>query len=202
MHSESQNSREIQEAFAAHDRQVTISNFKIACALGMLLMPAGVLLDWAMYRDMVPYFLQLRLACSVLIAIFLAILLTPFGRQHYRFLGVTLFMLPASFIAWMIYAKDGATSPYYAGLNLVLMVLAFVLHWTFKESLSAACLVIILYVTACLPSLLHANIPRLARGEFLNNLYFLLLTGIIVSTRSYFHSKSRFREFVLRFELD
>jgi len=34
-----------------------------------------------------------------------------------------------------------------------------------------------------------------------NNLYFLALTGIIVVTGSYFHSKSRFREFSLRHQL-
>ena len=56
-------------------------------------------------------------------------------------------MLPASFIAWMIYAKEGAASPYYAGLNLVLLCLAFVLHWTFRESLFAAALVVVLYLS-------------------------------------------------------
>jgi len=31
-------------------------------------------------------------------------------------------MLPASFMCWMIYRTDGEASPYYAGLNLVLLV--------------------------------------------------------------------------------
>jgi signal transduction histidine kinase len=196
-------SHEIRTAFADYDRQVTISNFKVACALGMVLMPAGMILDRAMYLrtdpDMVQRFLELRFLCSLLIGVFLAILLTPFGRKHYRVLGVTLFMLPASFIAYMIYAKDGATSPYYAGLNLVLLMLAFVLHWTFRESLCAAALVLIFYIAA---SLFHGPIRQEDIGEFINNMYFLGLTGIIVVTGSYFHSKSRFREFALRFELD
>ena len=93
-------SREIHEAFAEYDRNVTISNFKVACALGMVLMPAGILLDRAMYKDMVIPFLELRLLCSALIGLFLAVLLTPFGRRRYRVLGVTLFMLPASFAHW------------------------------------------------------------------------------------------------------
>ena len=110
----------------------------------MTLMPAGVILDNAVYPDLGGLrFLILRLLCSVLIGAFLTLLLTPLGRKHYRFLGISLFMLPASFIAYMIYASpQGAASPYYAGLNLVLLVLAFVLHWTFRESLSAALLVL------------------------------------------------------------
>ena len=196
-------SREIHEAFAEYDREVTVSNFKVACAIGMILMPAGILLDWAVYPNDLENFFYLRLACAVLIGVFLTILLTPFGRQRYRVLGVTLFMLPASFIAAMIYASGNpVTSPYYAGLNLVLLVLAFVLHWTFTESLCAASLVFALYLLACLPSLVHGALSRTDWGEFVNNLYFLVLTGIIVAAGSYFHSKSRFREFALRFELD
>ena len=38
--------------------------------------------------------------------------------------------------------------------------------------------------------------------DFANNLYFIILTGFIIVTGSYFHSKSRFREFALRYELD
>jgi two-component system sensor histidine kinase PhcS len=193
------NSQEIRTAFAEYDRQVTVSNFKVACVLGMILMPAGVVLDRFMYPGMALSFLKLRLVCSLLIAVFLAILLTPFGRLNYRFFGVTLFMLPASFIAWMIYATEGAASPYYAGLNLVMLVLAFVLHWTFWESFSAAFLVIVLYVTV---SFAHGKVPGAILGQFVNNLYFLSLTGIIVVTGSYFHSLSRFREFALRYELD
>ena len=190
---------EIQQAFAEYDRQVTINNFRVACALGALLMPAGYLLDKYMYPDLAWGFFGMRLLCSALIGAFFGVLLTQWGRRQYRFLGVTLFMLPASFIAWMIYATDGATSPYYAGLNLVLLTLAFVLHWTFWESLSAASLVLLLYVAA---SFFHGQITRTVIGEFVNNLYFLALTGIIVVTGSYFHSKSRFREFAFRYELD
>jgi signal transduction histidine kinase len=206
MANETPNSREIQAAFAEYDRQETLSNFKVACIIGMALMPAGVILDYAVYPEarypgLALQFLKLRFLNSILIGAFLTLLLTPLGRKHYRFLGITLFMLPASFMAWMIYASpEGAASPYYAGLNLVLLVLAFVLHWTFRESLSAAVLVLGLYLAA---AWFHPGQLRPEdRGLFTNNLYFLVLTGIIVATGSYFHSKSRFREFAFRYELD
>ena len=193
------NSPEIRQAFAEHDRLLTVSNFKVACVIGMLLMPAGVILDRFVYPQKAMYFLELRLVCSALIAVFLTTLLTQFGRQHYRFFGIVLFMLPASFISWMIYATDGARSPYYAGLNLVLLVMAFVLHWTFWESLIASALIIVFYLAA---SFTRSSPPAAAMGQFVNNMYFLALTGIIVVTGSYFHSKSRFREFAFRYQLD
>src|ERR1051326_5283620 len=212
------NSKEIQQAYLDYDRQQAISNFKVACALGFVLMPAGALLDHFVYPNdpqfpgvhITRYFFELRCLSSVLIALFYAGLLTPFGRKYYRFQGVTLFMIPASFIAYMVYYTGGSGSPYYAGLNLVLLVLAFVLHWTFRESLAASALVFAVYLAACYcHDVFPPNRPDIASvvggahdGELVNNMYFLALTGLIVSTGSYFHSKSRFREFALRFELD
>jgi len=197
-------SQEIRQAFEEYDRNTTVSNFKVACVIGMALMPAGYILDIYVYPKMVPPFLEMRFLSSLLIAIFLAVLLTPFGRNNYRAFGVILFLIPASFIDWMIYATDGATSPYYAGLNLVLLVLAFVLHWTFWESLTASALVILLYAAVVFA---HGGVSAtlndpIMLGQFANNIYFLSLTGIIVVTGSYFHTKTRFREFAFRYQLD
>lgn len=193
-------SPEVVRAFGHYDRAETISNFKVACILGMLLMPAGYVLDKHVYPEAAMHFLKLRLFSSVLIAAFLGVLLTQVGQRYYRLLGVTLFMIPASFIAWMIFESEGVISPYYAGLNLVLLVLAFVLHWTFWESLAATGLVIAVYLTACFFCVKYN--PANHIDLLVNNLYFLGLTGIIVVTGSYFHSKSRKREFALRYELD
>lgn len=194
---------ELLRAFAAYDRQETISNFKVACILGMILMPAGFILDANVYPNEAKeyHFFQARLLSSALIAAFLGILVTKIGQRNYRLLGVTLFMIPASFIAWMIAKTTGAASPYYAGLNLVLLVLAFVLHWTFWESLTAALLVIMLYLAASFSHDGFSGIEQKDNGMLVNNLYFLSLTGIIVVTGSYFHSKSRFREFSFRYQL-
>src|ERR1041385_382647 len=191
------NLSEIAKAFQEYDRVATIYNFKVACALGIVLMPAGIVLDYFVYHSHLVRFLELRLISSVLIAAFLLVLLTPFAQKHYRFLGVALAMLPSSFISIMIYKTNGASSPYYAGLNLVVLVVGFVMHWTFRESFIAVTLVIGMYVAASL-----GNGPILDRGMFINNIYFLVLTGIIVVTGRYFHSQLRFREFALRFELD
>ena len=188
---------EIVAAFAEYDRDVTINNIRVGCMLGIVLMPAGVLLDSFVYHDEAAYFLKLRLLCSALIAIFWFIVSSPFGRRHHREFGVTLAIIPAAFMSWMIYATNGSASPYYAGLNLVLLVVGFVLHWTFLESFAAVSLTMVMYLTACFFSRAEIN-----PGIFFNNLYFLSLSGIIMATGSYFHSRLRFREFALRHQLD
>jgi signal transduction histidine kinase len=184
-------------AYRDYDREMTVNNFKVACILGMLLMPAGSVLDYFVYNEQVWHFLRLRLASSALIGFFLAFLLTRIGRKHYRLLGVTLVLIPAAFISVMIYQTEGSNSPYYAGLNLVLLVVGFVLRWTFAESLVAVTCVMGMYMAACLSEgPIHQ--PRI----FFNNAYFMVLTGIIVVTGNHFLAQLRFREFSLRFQLD
>jgi signal transduction histidine kinase len=188
---------EIRRAYEDYERHLATDNFNAACILGIILMPAGYVLDRWVYPEHATEFLKLRLLCSALIALFWTILRTPIGQRYYRLQGVLLFMLPAGFIAWMIYATDGADSPYYAGLNLVLLVLSLVLNWTFRESLSAVALVLLMYGLAC-----ALKGPNFSAGLLFNNLYFLALTGIIAVTGSFVNSRLRFREFALRHELD
>lgn len=196
-------SPELRRAFAEYDREVIVNNVKVGCWLGIVLMPAGSVLDYFVYgdrelwgRDVWGVFLQLRLLCSFLIALFMLLVVRPVGRRHPRLLGVMLAMFPSACIALMIYLLDGSASPYYAGLNLVLLVIGFVLHWTLLESVIAVALVMLMYGAACF---FHGPIEG---RIFANNLYFLVLTGIIVMTGSYVHSRWRFREFALRYEVD
>ena len=187
---------EIRKAFAEYDRKVNLHNVQVGCVIGAVLMPVGTILDYWVYRSDLVYFLELRLLCAVLIGIFWAIAITSFGHRHSRKLGVLLAMFPAFFISWMIYATQGANSPYYAGLNIVLLVVGIVVHWTFLESFVAVGLVMLMYVGACA---LHGNVFQ---ASLANNLYFLVLTGIVIVTGSYFNTGLRFREFASRYELD
>jgi signal transduction histidine kinase len=86
-------------------------------------------------------------------------------------------------------------------LNLVLLVVGFVLHWTLTESVVAVALVNLTYLAACL---LHdyLRLPSPPhKSDVTNNFYFLILTGIIVAVGNSYHSRLRLREFSLRFEL-
>src|SRR5581483_198706 len=145
------NQNEVQKAFSEYDRQVRISNSKLGAVLAIIMMPAGASLDWFVYPDdraLVWHFLKLRLLCSFLVGIVLALFLTPFGKKHYRVLGMTWYMLPAFFIAWMIYVANDPVSPYYAGLNLVVLAIGLILPWTYKENLLAVALVLLMYLGA------------------------------------------------------
>ncbi len=196
---------ELQKSFKRYDQQVTINNIQLGCLLGMVLMPAGVVLDFFVYRDQLLQFFLLRLLSSVLIGVFWAVVRMEIGRNHYRLLGVLLALIPAFFISTMIFLQKGSASPYYAGLNLVLLVVGFILHWTLRESLIATGVVMAMYLAACWGNaVVFPPLPneKPQPGVFANNVYFLAITAIIVVAGSGYHYRLRFREYALLFELD
>jgi signal transduction histidine kinase len=191
------NQQDVQTAFAEYDKRVRINNSRLGAIWAMILMPAGITLDYLVYPDQVWEFFLLRILCSVCVWGVRALFNTSFGDRNYRFLGMLWYMLPAFFISGMIYASDEVTSPYYAGLNLVLIGAGLFLPWTYFENLLASLLVTIMYASAVL--LIG---PTHDFALVFNNLYFLVLTGLIVVVSSYYTGDNRYREFALRFELD
>jgi signal transduction histidine kinase len=188
---------EFKQAFLDNERQVRINTGKLACALVVVLMPFGVLLDYAVYPDKAAYFFILRLLCSVLVGIVWLLHGTSWGRDHYEAMGLPIVMLPAFFIAFMIFVTDGTSSPYYAGLNLILLAVSAVGHWSFRDTMISVSSVILMYFGAS-----YANATSFDFRNFFNNLYFLALTGIIVVAGNYLYNRLLFREFEVRFQLD
>ena len=191
------NSAELRSAFLAYERQVRVRNYKVGCILAFIFMPAGVSLDWFVYHAQVPNFLLLRLLCSMLLGGIWGLLHFKPNLRIYRALGLLVALLPLFFISWMIYITEGADSPYYAGLNLVMLGAAILLRWTLLDSILVFVLSLLVYLAACL---LHGPVPN--GGIFFNNFYFLVVTGVFIITGSWFYNQIRFREFALRFELD
>jgi signal transduction histidine kinase len=197
---EPQIGREAWKSYRDYEGQITIQHLRIGCLLVMALMPVGVLLDYFVYPSKLRYFLALRLVCSLLEGAVWLLLGRPLSRKIHQALGLVIALLPVLFICWMIcLSPDGPASPYYAGINLILLAIAFVLRWSVGLSLLALVLFIGMYLAACF---WNGPLPPADRGVLVNNLYFLCLTGIVVVTGSRIHRVLRVREFTLRFELD
>jgi two-component system sensor histidine kinase PhcS len=183
--------------YQEYDREITIRKTRLGCLFGIVMVPVFGLLDFYVYRPSVFDFLLLRLLCSALMGGLYLVLRTDFGQKYYHFQGLVLLFLPSATIAWMVYATEGTASPYYAGLTLVLMVLAVVLDWPIWQSVVSVLLVLALYVAACLFSPQPFNARLFADG-----LFFLASSGLAIIAGAYYHSGVRIREFVSRSELD
>jgi len=192
-----QNSREIQEAFSKNELVVWVRNFRTASLLAFIFIPAGVTLDAAVYPAHLREFFMLRLVCSGCLLFLWWLVKTQIGMRHYRLLGWIMPAVPTALISFMIYATEGSGSPYYAGLNLVLLGAAIILRWTFLDSMIVFLEVLGLYLAACL---WHGSTKDY--GIFFNNVYFIFVTGTFVVFGSYFYNQLRFREFAFRYQLD
>jgi len=192
------NNAEVNRAYEEYERQMNLRFLKVACYLVAVLMPMGTILDWLVYPDYFQFFFRLRLLCAGLAGVIWVLLHSKACQQFHRLLCLSIAWLPAFFICWMIYEKDGANSPYYAGLNLILLAIPLVVRWSVELSVVGTITVIGMYIAACL---LHETQVSQQHNMIANNLYFIFLTGLIVIVSGGVHRSLRIREFSLSYEL-
>ena len=197
---------ELRADYLEEDREKTIRKTQLGCKLGIVMVPVFGVLDFVVFpHEQAWKFLALRFLCSSLMAGLYFLLETRFGKKYYHFQGLVLLFLPSATIAYMINAgvpipastPEPSAAPYYAGLTLVLMILAVVLDWPFWQSVFSVLLVLLLYVSACKFSRATLNLHL-----FTQNLFFLVSSGIAIIAGTAFHSRVRVREFIARRELD
>ncbi len=192
---------EMKRAQIEYELPLITQNYRIACILGIVFMPFGGLLDYFIYPEYMEFFFWLRIECSVLLTMIWWILGQPFGKKYFRPLGLIEVTLPIFFISWMIYETNGIRSDYYAGINLVLVGVGFLMRWGLADTTRMVVISVLLYLAACLLG------PKPLDGEgenkdLVNSIYFITLTGIFSMTGNYLYNLNRTREFALRWELD
>ncbi|MFO1514375.1 MAG: ATP-binding protein [Verrucomicrobiota bacterium] len=198
------NPETIRRAFLESEARQRLGNTKVGCALVVFLMPLGSLVDYFVFREEFFWpFMQLRLVCSAIAGLVWAVLFTEPGKRGIGWLSKVAPLLPAAFLAVMIAKTDGFGSTYYAAINLVLLAVGVVLHWSVLESFIAVVLGLVMFVAAGIAHsqlLAHGQLPP--KEVMVTNFYFIVLMDIIVVVGTYFQYRSRSREFAAKFELD
>lgn len=190
-------------AYDEYDRNLRRRSVIIADAVALVCMPAGILLDLMVYPEMVGPFLAIRLGVD---AILLVIVLVMFATRHLANTGlvvaagiVSTLVVNLSFCL-MIAKTEGALSPYYAGINLVILIMATFLPWKAWETLLVCLVSLFVYALVCVA---HPNFDlHEVESVFFNNCYFIVITAVICVTSTWFRSRGRFEEFRLRHQLD
>ncbi|MDR7096310.1 sensor histidine kinase [Hydrogenophaga laconesensis] len=170
---------------------------KAGSVTSIVLVLAGIGLDYFSYPDRLLEFTLLRLLVVALTLGVLRLLFTDFGREHVRSLTMLWLLLPQVMIAFMIYETDGAQSIYFVGLHLALYAVGIILPISFFEGIGFGVLTIVLYVLACA---LHpdasSNLPRLV-----TNTLFILFSAGASAVCTWFNEKARLRLFQLQHEV-
>ena len=190
-------------AYAGPDRDLRARQALIGCVLTLIFVPAGFSLDWFIYPQHVGTIFIGRLLCDLAILPLFVLLLRYRGRHWMRTVGLVWPLVPAVTIAWMVAITQGAASPYYAGLNLVIIVACVLMPYNWREAATVTGLTLSAYLVAVLAhhTVINPGAPWLMSDLF-GNVYFILLTGIITSTAAHWSWRRRVADFQLRHQLD
>ncbi|MEX1033229.1 MAG: ATP-binding protein [Cellvibrionaceae bacterium] len=188
----------VQEAFRKADFDMRLRQSRIGCILLLVLVPAGITLDYFVYPERLLEFALIRLFSDVLLAAVLVLHYVPIGRRHIGFLTQTWLMTAVIMIAYMIYVTEGEASTYYAGITLVIVAIGILLPLTLAEVTAFSVAAILVYSLACV---MH-DPSDLSVSQLFNNLYFLILASVISMTAVFFSNRRRYNEFRLGFELE
>jgi two-component system sensor histidine kinase PhcS len=170
---------------------------KAGCITSIVLVLAGVGLDFFSYPERIGEFFALRALVALLTAGVFLMLFTAQGREHVRWLTMIWLLFPQIMIAWMIYQTDGVASIYFVGLHLAMYAVGIILPISLLEGVGFGLTTLVLYVIAVL---LHpAGSDDL--GKVYTNSLFILFSAIASAVCTWFNEKARIRLFSLQHEV-
>jgi signal transduction histidine kinase len=175
------------------DRQIRLRASKVGHALVLILVPAGATLDWVVYPSRMAELVTARLLLALGAGILLALHYTEWAYRNIRWFAVLVPLLVNTVLCGMVFRTEGAKSPYYAGLNLVLTGIGVLFPWAVSEAVFVCLFTIAAYALACAA---HGDAFEDIASLY-NNLYFLTLTSLICVTATYFNRRQRIKEFAL-----
>src|SRR5450755_492013 len=173
---------------------INLAGARLGYVLAALLMPTGVILDIA-YPGETKTFFVIRLASGVVSLTCLGLTYVRGATRHPVLLGAGPPLICASAIELLIVHLNGATSSYYAGLNLCILAVAVLYTWRWQHAALVSCAILGLWLAFALPAVLGG---RVELALFFNNLYFLTLTSVIAVASAVIRYRSAEREHAAR----
>lgn len=195
--------KQVLSDYREYNSRVLVRGLMVGNALSVVGMPGGFVLDYFLSPDHFVEFLLIRLGVAGILLGIIGLLYLERNRPNLtrtKILGVVSALIMNFAFCWMIFQTDGAKSPYYAGLNLIITCWSVLLPWTVVETAVMCLISLVGYVVACLanPSFFEAASYPL----FAYSLFFILITTAVCLAITFFLARARFQDFGLRHQLD
>ena len=194
----------LQQRFEAQEDEHRLLNYRRGALLAALFIALGAGMDWVAFgtssaqspEGVVLTLFVLRMACScgLLFVLFLLYRVRSRSRRTLHLLGHLVALIPMVTIHGMLSETGGGGSPYYAGLNLVMVGTVLLLRWRCIDGVISSTLCIVGYLAVALNTATSVQNITIA-------LFFLFVTAAFVCIGLYFYNKLRFAEFCLREEV-
>jgi len=189
-------SKELHDAFEQELVKKAERDTRISTVIASVLFMAFGLLDVYMYPSYLRELFIIRGGVVLISAVVLTLSLALPDDRYARRLGMAEYLTCTLAIVLMVHITDGYLSPYYAGINLVLIVFLAILP---LDPMRAGIVCVVTYGAYIIPIALVGNISEVA--ILLNNNFFFLSTIVLVVLSSHFATRLRFREFAGRYNL-
>lgn len=186
------------QAFQTADLALRLQRTKVGLLLGMLMMPAGLALDFFFYPSQFWQLFLLRLLTTVVLVGGWWVVRSWNLGAALRHVSLALILAPALAISLMIFWTDAEKSTYFVGLTL-LMVLIQLLGFDAREAIIYCGLTVGAYFLAIYANhgLANTSPNHLALGTF-----FLVATSAVSIVVCHLNLRNRATEFLLRRTLD
>jgi len=157
--------------------------------------PVFLILDYLSDSAQIKNFIFTRSFMSIGAIIIYFLSKTKFGLKYAMWLGATASIVCSIVIIQCVHMTGGSSSPYYAGLLIILFALCIWIPITFRLGLWCVATIYLMY---CLPFLITNNVSDWA--IFINNNYFMIFVSFLSISSLKFYNDIRFREFKSRYE--
>jgi signal transduction histidine kinase len=188
---------ETRERFVTELKGLEVVRLAMACRLGLLLVPLFFALDLLVHPHILAQLICIRVAMVLGCVLVIGATRTKIGRRHVTILSLFMVWQTGFGVVVMTALDGGASSGYYAGVNLVMLAAAVLLPWDTRSSLAAAASLIGSYV---LVSIAWGGVPDFA--AFAENLFFLGTTALIMVVSHQTQRRAHQHEFLQRLALE
>lgn len=183
--------------FDEYLEQIIHDWLKTLTGLGLAMVPLFLILDFFLLpEEYLQRFTLYRFSVSAMILVQYFIIRYSKPRRYTFLHGIFFSGIVSFMISLMTVDLGGFESSYYAGINLVTIATILLIPWSLLTSIINAVLIIFIYVAT------NLFFPQPFQTKILiNNLYFMISTGVISIAINYVQSKLVKKEFESRKEL-
>jgi len=189
--------RRLAKRFEEQEAALLLSNCRRAAFLGAVFALGGIVLDLVVYGaprywDLLWAIVQIRFWGSLVLLGLLAMLYIPrLQPEPVRVVGHLIALTVILALNLILVEIGTGGSPYYAGLNLVMVGAVLILRWRFSDGVINSVLCIGSY-------LLVATGLGTPGNDIVVAAFFLFVTAVFACVGLYYYNRIRFGEFCLR----
>jgi len=196
----------LKEQFDRETKLLSLRMLRYTCLIGITLFPLFGILDVIVFPRLIPVFWGLRLFEVVFCALIYFAANSRLIREHPATTGMILMIVSCLDIVAMCWLTGGPASLYYAGINLTILVVIFVMILDSRRVLLACGVVYLAFMLplfigwppTAVPSASSSAPPAIRAAMIVSNNFFLLTTMALAVLWTILKNRSRLENLIGR----